>query len=122
MRCARINKIPWSPKQKGKILSRTISVAETSKTIRKRIIDLLSERNMNARDLSQALGIPEKELYKHLIHVEKSVSGSGKNLIVRPFQCLKCGYSFKGRKRFSPPGRCPKCKSTYLEKPYYEIR
>ncbi|HDM79444.1 MAG TPA: ArsR family transcriptional regulator [Deltaproteobacteria bacterium] len=90
-------------------------------TERQHIIDLLSEREMDARELSRILGIQEKEIYRHLTHIQKSVASQGKKLIIKPFQCLSCGYTFKNRKRFTPPGRCPKCKSTYLEKPSFKI-
>lgn len=90
-------------------------------TIRQKIMYLLAEKQMNARELSQILGVQEKEVYKHLPHVEYSVTGQGKKLLVQPFQCLSCGYVFENRKRFTPPGRCPRCKRTYLEKPTYRI-
>ncbi len=95
---------------------------DVSQTTRKRIMTLLLEQEMNARELSRSIGIEEKEIYRHLKHIEKSLARSEKKLTIEPFQCLKCGYYFKNRKRYSPPGRCPKCKSTYLEKPSYRIR
>ena len=82
---------------------------------------LLAEKQMSARELSQILGVQEKEVYRHLPHVEHSVTRQGKKLIVQPFQCLSCWYVFENRKRFTPPGRCPRCKRTYLEKPTYRI-
>ena len=41
-------------------------------TIRQEIIDLLSEEELNARELSQLLGIPEKEVFEHLEHVSRT--------------------------------------------------
>ena len=46
-------------------------------TIRQSIIALLSEQEMDARDLSQELGLKEKEIYEHLVHVERSVAARG---------------------------------------------
>jgi len=60
-------------------------------TERQHIIDLLSEREMDARELSRILGIQEKEIYRHLTHIQKSVASQGKKLIIKPFQCLSCG-------------------------------
>jgi predicted Zn-ribbon and HTH transcriptional regulator len=91
-------------------------------TIRQQIIAILGETEMSARELSQALGVQEKEIYPHLSHVIRSTSAQGKTLHIRPSQCLKCGYVFKDRIRFTPPGRCPKCKGTYLQKPSFRIR
>jgi predicted Zn-ribbon and HTH transcriptional regulator len=92
------------------------------KTIRQQIIDELHEYEMTARELSQAVRIPEKEVVLHLSHISKTVAAQGKRLIIQPFQCLSCGYTFKERKRFSRPGRCPKCKDTHVESPTFRIQ
>jgi predicted Zn-ribbon and HTH transcriptional regulator len=91
------------------------------KTIRQEIIQRLAEQPMGARDLSQALGIREKLIYDHLDHVSRSMMAQKKKLHILPIHCLECGYIFKERRRFTPPGRCPRCKSTRLEKPRYQI-
>ena len=90
-------------------------------TIRKKMTALLSEGDRSARDLSMALGVREKEVYGHLEHIERSVKVSGRRLIVKPFKCYGCGFVFKGRKRFTKPGKCPRCRSTHLEYPMYRI-
>jgi len=90
-------------------------------TIRQQIIVLLSERAMNARELSQAMRIREREVYDHLSHIARSVTTQRKKLIVQPFRCLGCGYVFQDRKRFTPPGRCPRCKKAHLERPSYRV-
>lgn len=90
-------------------------------TVRQRIIGLLVETEMNARDLSQALGIREREVYDHLPHIARTVSAQHKRLAVLPFRCLVCGYTFKERKRFTRPGRCPRCKQGHVEWPMYRI-
>ena len=91
------------------------------KTVRRRILALLRSRQMSARELSQSLGIEEKEVYSHLDHVHRSAVPLGLRLQIRPSQCLKCGFVFKDRARFTPPGRCPRCKGTYLQKPAFRI-
>lgn len=90
-------------------------------TIRKQMIVLLSKKEMGARELSQATGIREKEVYEHLSHIARSVVAQGKKLIIRPFRCLGCGYVFQDRKRFTRPGRCPRCKNTYIQEPTYQV-
>ena len=77
---------------------------------------------MSAIEISQALSIREKEVYEHLPHVGRSVAAQGKNLIIIPSRCLDCEYVFRDRKRFTRPGRCPRCKGTHLQSPAYEIR
>ncbi len=91
------------------------------KTMRQQIIALLNVREMSARELSQSLGIEEKEVYQHLNHVSRSAVPLGMRLEIRPSECLKCGFVFKERNRFTPPGRCPRCKGTYLQKPAFKI-
>ena len=91
-------------------------------TIRQQIINCLSEGAMSAIEISQDLGIREKEVYDHLPHIARSVAAQGKSLIILPSQCLNCGYVFEDRKRFTRPSRCPKCKGTYLQRTAYEIR
>ena len=91
------------------------------KTHRQEILQLLEQGPISARELSQMLRIKEKEIYEHLPHVARSLAGQGHKLTVQPFACLKCGYIFKERKRFTRPGRCPQCKATHLEEPLIAI-
>ena len=90
-------------------------------TIRQQIIDLLMEEELNARDLSQALSIMEREVYPHLEHIARSLARQGKKLIVSPCRCLKCGYTFEHRKRFSKPGRCPECRQGHISMAGFRI-
>ena len=91
-------------------------------TIRQQMLELLGREALTARDLSQIIGVREKEVVAHLRHLEKSAAAKGKKLVVLPFYCLSCGFEFKERKRYSRPGRCPKCKETHLETPAFQIR
>lgn len=91
-------------------------------TIRHQIIALLEKEALNAIELSQGLGIREKEVYEHLPHIARSVTAQGKRFVIDPSRCLKCGYVFEDRKRFTRPGRCPRCRETYIRKPSYWIR
>ncbi len=90
-------------------------------TIRQRIMTLLIDKEMDARELSQTMGIREKEVYEHLPHIARSVAAQRKKLIIQPVRCLACGYVFKDRTRFTRPGRCPLCKKSHLEEPKYKI-
>jgi transcriptional regulator len=91
------------------------------KTIRQQIFSWLCHREMTAKDLSMMVKIPEKEVSIHLKHIEKSAVARGKTLVVHPFECLSCGYLFKERKRFTRPGRCPKCRDTHVDSPVFRI-
>jgi predicted Zn-ribbon and HTH transcriptional regulator len=90
-------------------------------TLRRGIMTLLSRQEMDAREISQALGLKEKEVYEHLVHVERSVTSSGAKFIVTPCQCLLCGYLFEDRRRLTRPSRCPQCKRSKLQNPSFRI-
>jgi transcriptional regulator len=90
-------------------------------TIRRMIIALLNEREMDVRELSQELGIKEKEVYEHLVHVERSAAAASARFILTPSQCLLCGYVFEDRRRLTRPSRCPQCKRSKLQNPSFRI-
>ena len=91
------------------------------KTLRQEMIALLESGLMSARDLSRSLGIQEKDVYSHLTHIERTVSAQGKTLAIMPSRCFKCGYTFKNRRRFTRPGRCPRCRSRHIDAPLFRI-
>ncbi|MCK4729633.1 MAG: transcriptional regulator [Desulfobacterales bacterium] len=91
------------------------------RTLRQQMITLLSHGVCSARDLSQMLRIQEKEVYSHLSHIARSVVSQRHRLVVIPSQCLVCGYLFDKRKRFTRPGRCPRCKGERIEEPRFQV-
>jgi len=92
-----------------------------SQTLRRQIIALLRGQERDARDLSQALGLKEKEVYEHLVHVERSVVSSRGKFIITPCQCLLCGFVFETRRRLTRPSRCPACRRSKLQNPSFRI-
>jgi len=91
-------------------------------TIRQRIIAMIEKQPMDVVAISQALGIREKETLTHLPHIAKSMAGRGRRLQVKPAYCESCGYEFKDRQKISPPSRCPRCKLSRIQGPWYEVR
>jgi transcriptional regulator len=91
------------------------------KTKRKEMIQILSNKEMDAGEISSAVGIGEKEVYTHLNHIERSVKHQRKKLIIKPAECFGCGYAFEKRRRFTRPSRCPICKSEHIRNPMYRI-
>lgn len=90
-------------------------------TVRQRMIHLLEQEELSAREISQRLGIREKEVYDHLTHIARSMTARGKKLRVPPFACLGCGYVFRERERFTRPSRCPRCRGTRIQTPVYRL-
>jgi predicted Zn-ribbon and HTH transcriptional regulator len=91
------------------------------KTIRQQMISLLKMAPMDLRDLSQALRISEKEVKSHLPHIAKTLSARNDRLKVIPARCESCDYAFSDRKRLSPPGRCPRCRQSRIQGPWYQV-
>lgn len=90
-------------------------------TIRRQLITLLSETALSVKELSQAIRASEKEIGAHLPHVRKTVLSQKRRFVVNPAACMTCGYRFENRRRLTRPGRCPKCKGSYLQDPTYRI-
>ena len=90
-------------------------------TIRQQIIELLTGGEMDARDLSRGVGLKDKEVYEHLAHIARSQAARGGKLAIRASECLSCGYVFKDRRRFTRPGRCPRCRESQISSPCYQI-
>lgn len=66
--------------------------------------------------LSGEIGLSEKQLQGHLENLHKQVE-----LSITPARCAKCGFEFKDRRRTRKPGKCPRCRSTFIEEPLYSI-
>ena len=90
-------------------------------TVRKQMTVLLLEKELDALDLSGQVGISEKDVYAHLSHVRQSVKHKGWKLVIRPSMCLGCRYLFTDRQRLTPPGRCPRCRGSYISNPFFRI-
>ena len=90
-------------------------------TIRQKIISLLSDAEMSAREISGEVGISEKEVYEHLSHIARSVASQDKKIAIIPAACQTCGFVFENRKRFTRPGRCPLCKKSHIQSPRFRI-
>lgn len=90
-------------------------------TIRQAITNLLKAQELSARELSQVVGIREREVYEHLAHIARSAAVKGR-LKVQPAVCLNCGFAFRKRERLNPPGKCFHCRSESITAPRFRIR
>jgi transcriptional regulator len=90
-------------------------------TARQEIIAALLEGPCSARELSAAVGIPEREVPAHLEHIRKSITPSKQRLIVTPAECKKCGFLFSKREKLKRPGKCPVCKGESIREPRFMI-
>ena len=90
-------------------------------TLRQQIMQLLLQDAMTALDISQAVRASEKDVYQHLVHIEKTVAGQGRRLVFTPCSCQACGFIFKQRRRLTRPGRCPRCRESRIDHPVFRI-
>lgn len=89
-------------------------------TIRQAIKELLLEQPLSALEISQSLGLPEKEVLDHLTHIAKA-PGQGCRFHIIPAQCKHCGFVFKKRERLTIPSRCPICRGESIRRPRFEM-
>lgn len=94
---------------------------ERAATLRQQIVALLQQRAVTAKDLSMAIGMPEKQVYDHLEHIRRSFHQQGKPLRIEPARCKKCGFVFEKRQRFHKPGKCPVCRGQTIEEPRFSL-
>jgi transcriptional regulator len=91
-------------------------------TARQRIVELLTSSRLSSYQLAQLLGIPERQVEDHLVHVVKSVSRDRqRRFVLEPSACQACGFVFRDRTRLTKPGRCPRCRSEGITAPRYGI-
>ena len=90
-------------------------------TVRQEMMLRLEQGPLNVRELSQALGIREKEVVPHLPHIAKSVVAKGMRFEVLPAYCENCDFTFSNRKRLTRPGKCPRCRQARIQGPWYSV-
>lgn len=87
-------------------------------TLRHEILSLLGEESLSAREISERVGIQEREVLEHLEHIKIALHG---RLVTTPAFCMECDFSFTKRERLKGPGRCPICRSEHIAEPRFSI-
>jgi predicted Zn-ribbon and HTH transcriptional regulator len=95
--------------------------AERRETVRMALARTLRGGWATAKELSRAVGLPEKEVAAHLEHLGRSGRARGERLEVEPAVCRDCGFAFRGRARLTRPGACPSCRGTHLDPPQFRL-
>ena len=88
-------------------------------TLRQSMIALLRQNPLNAREISEQVGLAEREVYAHLEHIRQSLHREETSLSVLPAECRGCGFVFTKRDRLKRPGRCPLCRGQSISQPRY---
>lgn len=95
---------------------------ERHETVRQRIISILEGQTLSAKEISGSVSIPEKEVYEHLEHIQRTVNTRDAHLVITPAECTKCGFVFRKRERLKKPGRCPLCRGEFIQEPLFLIK
>ncbi len=90
-------------------------------TLRRSIIALLRRNPLSAREISERLGVAERDVYGHLEHIRQSLHRERITLAVLPAACRNCGFVFAKRERLKRPGHCPLCHGQSISQPRYRI-
>jgi len=96
-------------------------INERKQTIRQEIIVALENNALTVREISQSIGIMEKDVYHHLSFIDKSVKHQNKRIDIEPHYCMHCGFQFKNRKTFKKPGKCPECRNGRIAPAVFQI-
>ncbi|MEO2240866.1 MAG: transcriptional regulator [Euryarchaeota archaeon] len=94
------------------------------RTRREKIIRLLTESRepLTIDEIAAMIGEDDRrKIIEDLEHIAKTVRKEGKQLLMEPARCNKCGYVFRSA-RIRPPSRCPRCKSEWIQPPRFTIR
>ena len=100
---------------------KTGELPQRKETVRRKILALLSDRPLTARQISAHVGISEKEVIAHLPHVQKTAGTLKGHLAVTPAKCRQCGFVFRKRERTKKPGRCPICRGESISEPLFSF-
>ncbi|MCP5424143.1 MAG: transcriptional regulator [Gammaproteobacteria bacterium] len=89
---------------------------QRTETIRQELLRMLDGRMLPASVLSKQIGKPEKEIYYHLDQIKRTGQ-----LVIHQAECSDCGHLFKWRIKVQKPSRCPQCKGTHIEQPWFSV-
>lgn len=108
-------------KDKRRRVGQTPEPVERYETIRQYIAALLEEGTYSAKEISQIIKIPEKDVCGHLEHLQRTLIRIDRRLEVISASCKHCGFIFKKRERLTKPGKCPTCRSIHIQAPLFHI-
>jgi transcriptional regulator len=95
---------------------------EQTLTPRQRIMQLITGTRLSSFQLAQMIGLPERLIEEHLLHVIRTVGrDTTRRFLLEPSSCQTCGFEFTERSRVTRPSRCPRCRSESITAPRFGI-
>jgi predicted Zn-ribbon and HTH transcriptional regulator len=89
-------------------------------TLRRQLIDLLSQEPRSASSIAREMGLRRADIEDDLRHALRSAAAAGHQIEVIPARCKDCGFLF-GTDRLVKPGRCPACRGSRLFEPMIRV-
>ena len=80
----------------------------------------LRDNPLTIAEIAAAFEVSPKEVETDLQHLLRTLKKSAYRLKIHPAACRKCAFVFSADK-ISKPGKCPRCKGTWIEAPLVEI-
>ncbi len=88
---------------------------------RRDLVPLLLDKKISLSEIARTVREKPKDVIEALTHLAKSSRHGDYELVMDPAECRKCGFEF-GTDKFSKPGKCPKCRSTWIFEPLIGVR
>jgi len=91
-------------------------------TPRQALIAALTGTRRSSYELARMLGLSEKQIEAHLVHVVRSLAKDrSRRFLLEPSACQDCGFVFRDRTRLTRPSRCPRCRSEAISAPRFGV-
>lgn len=87
---------------------------------RRQLLEVLAAEPRTASSLARELGLHRRDIEDDLRHMVRSARAAGHIVVVEPARCKSCGFVFSEEK-LSKPGKCPKCRSTWVFEPLLRV-
>lgn len=82
---------------------------------------MLLRRPMSIAEIARLQERPPVEIEQDVKHLLRSLKRSRYRATIIPARCRKCGFGFRADK-LRKPGKCPRCRATWIEEPLLELR
>lgn len=93
---------------------------EATETTRRRIADALRAEALTPGALAATFEVSTGTALDHVEHLSHTLDGTDEELLVRPPECIDCGFD-EFDDLVNVPSRCPQCKSESIREPAFRI-
>ncbi|QZA87760.1 transcriptional regulator [Salinarchaeum sp. IM2453] len=95
-------------------------MSDDTQTTRQQLKQLLLQESQTPQQLAEQCDTTSSNVLRHLEHIAKSIDTTDQQMLVKPPQCVDCGFD-RFDDRINIPSRCPQCKSETIEDPVFKI-